>query len=175
MKKFKTWSALVLIFISGVVIGAVVSSVVMRHHVKGLFMAGPARANHRIVMEATRGMDLTDEQHSRIDEILEEYRPKLETMTSEFADSMKAFTEEQHAKIKEVLTEEQQKVLDERFANIRKRFRDARDRHRFDGRRRDGRRMDGRGRMHPSGDDMPPPPPPPDSSQAGYDSIPDRS
>lgn len=150
MKNLKVWSGLAMIFISGVVLGAIVSSIIIRHNVRGFIGRGPQGAQVRIVMETIRGMELDDRQREEIDRIMEKYRPDMQEISSEFGDRMEEVSEKQFADIKSVLSDEQKDIFEERAQQLRERFKNLRHG------RRDGRRRDR---------EIIPPPPPKDAGQ----------
>ncbi len=120
MKNFKVWFGIVLIFLSGTVIGVLGSTFVIRKHVIGFMQGGPPRANRRVITEVTRDLDLSDGQRAQIDSIINENHSKIEKISGDFRDTMDGFFESQSSQIKQILTEEQQKDFEERYSEIRK-------------------------------------------------------
>lgn len=127
MKNFKIWSGMTLIFFSGAVIGVIISTFIIRNHVIGFMKGGPPKANRWIIMKITCGLDLSVDQQTQIDVILENNRSEIEKLSDDFQKSTEAFFNSQTIQIRKVLTEEQKKEFDERAAeiheSIRKRIR----------------------------------------------------
>jgi hypothetical protein len=120
--KTRIWIGMVLLFISGVAVGFVGSGLVLRKQVREFVERGPAHMNARIVNRALRDMDLTDEQRSEIDRIVEETSPEMRRFTIEFGDSIESMATAQFESIKAVLDEEQGRILDRRIEEIRERM-----------------------------------------------------
>ncbi len=151
MNKFRVWLGIALIFLSGIVIGTLGSTFFIRKQMIGFMEGGPPRANRRIIMDITRGLDLSVRQNAQIDSILNENHLNIEKIAGEFHDTMESFLEKQSSQIKQVLTEEQQQEFDRRYEEIKKAIED-RVRHRRPG------RGPGRGqRMHEERRYSPPP------------------
>lgn len=120
MNKFKIWLGIALIFLSGTVIGVLGSTIMIRKHVIGFMEGGPPRANRRVIMEVTKGLDLSALQMAKIDSILNENHSNIEKISGEFRDTMETFFEQQSSQIKQVLTKQQQKEFEERYSEIKK-------------------------------------------------------
>ncbi len=134
--KTRIWIGMVLLFLSGIAVGFFGSGLIIRKHVKEFIERGPAHMNARVVHHALRGMDLTDEQHTEVDRIIEETMPEMNRLSSEFGDSLETAATRQFDRIKALLDEEQVKVLEERMEEIREMMK----------KRRSGRRGRGPGR-----------------------------
>lgn len=134
--KTRIWIGMVLLFLSGIAVGFFGSGLIIRKHVKEFIERGPAHMNARVVHHALRGMDLTDEQRTEVDRIIEETMPEMNRMSSEFGDSLETVAARQFERIKALLNEEQVKVLEERMEEIREMMK----------KRRSGRRGRGPGR-----------------------------
>ncbi len=146
MKNMRVWSGLLLIFVVGVIIGVLTSTIVIRQHLRGFMKGGPARATHHIALRLIEGLDLTEAQRERIDGIIEETAPGIEKLSAEFFESMKARTDEQISMIREVLDDAQKAEFDRRRLDMEERFKRVRGE---------------RGRRRPGlpGEDRPGPPP----------------
>jgi len=145
--KTRIWIGMVLLFLSGLAIGFFGSGMIIRKHVREFVERGPAHMNARVVHHALRGMELTDEQRSAVDGIIEETMPEMNRLSSEFGDSIETAAGRQFDSIKALLDEQQVKVLEERMEEIRAMMK----------KRRSGRRGRGPGRGshhedHGSGD-----------------------
>jgi Spy/CpxP family protein refolding chaperone len=68
--------------------------------------AGPSG---REIERMLRGLDLTDEQRERIDQILDEGRREADALRAEMAPRVRAHMRQMHERISEVLTEEQRR------------------------------------------------------------------
>ena len=145
--KTRIWIGMVLLFLSGIAVGFFGSGLIIRKHVREFVERGPAHMNARVVHHALRGMDLTDEQRTEVDIIIEETMPEMDRLSSEFGDSIETAAARQFDSIKALLDNEQVKVLEERMEGIREMM----------NKRRSGRRGRGPGRGsrhedHGSGD-----------------------
>ena len=146
MKNFRVWSAIVLIFLSGAVIGVIGSSLVIRKHVIGFMEGGPPRAIRRVIREVTKNLDLSAEQMAQIDSIMDENHSKIVRITGDFRDTMDEFFEEQSSQINQILTDEQQKEFEKRSLEIKKSLEKRIHRHHPGGRLRRRRPADRRAR-----------------------------
>jgi len=131
--KTRIWIGMVLLFLSGIAVGFFGSGMIIRKHVREFVERGPAHMNARVVL---RGMELTDEQRTSVDDIIEETMPKMNRLSSEFGDSIETVAARQFDSIKALLDKEQVKVLEERMEEIRETMK----------KRRSGRRGYGPGR-----------------------------
>ncbi len=143
----RIWIGMVLLFLSGIAVGFFGSGMIIRKHVREFVERGPAHMNARVVHHALRGMDLTDEQRTSVDDIIEKTMPEMDRLSSEFGDSIETVAARQFDSIKALLDKEQVKVLEERMEEIREAMK----------KRRSGRRGHGPGRGnrhedHDSGD-----------------------
>jgi hypothetical protein len=138
--KTRIWIGMVLLFLSGIAVGFFGSGLIIRKHVREFVERGPAHMNARVVHHALRGMDLTDEQRTEVERIIEETMPEMNRLSSEFGDSLETVAARQFNSIKTLLDEEQVKVLEERMEEIREMMK----------KRRSGRRgqRPGRGKRH---------------------------
>lgn len=122
MRNFKIWSGLILIFVSGAVVGSIVSALLIRERVEGFTKRGPHMANRMIVYEIIREMELSPALRDSIDAILEADRPEMEQLGARFGRSLEEFTGRQFEKIKAVLSDDQKEIFDARAAELRERF-----------------------------------------------------
>ena len=118
MRNFKIWSGLVLIFVSGAVVGSIVSALLIKQRVEGFPKRGPHMANRMIVYEIIRDMELSPALRDSIDAILEADRLEVEKLGAEFGRSLEEFTGRQFEKIKVVLSDDQKEIFDERAAEL---------------------------------------------------------
>ncbi len=134
--KTRIWIGMVLLFLSGIAVGFFGSGLIIRKHVREFVERGPAHMNARVVHHALRGMDLTDDQWTQVDRIIDETMPEMNRLSSEFGDSLETVATRQFDSIKALLDEDQVKVLEKRMEEIRERMK----------KRRSGRRGRGPGR-----------------------------
>jgi hypothetical protein len=117
------WISILLLFFSGVAVGAAGTGYYIRNHIIRKFVrGGPANPSKRIIYRLTRDMDLTDSQRGRIDKIIEKMSPEFEVIAENFSESIKEIADREIGMIKEVLTEEQRPVFDKRFEEFKKRM-----------------------------------------------------
>ncbi len=86
---------------------------------------GRGGRHHDMMEKMTESLNLTSDQKTKIDPILQEAKPKLEQIHRDAMEKSKAVMDEMKAKIRPLLTPEQQKKMDE-MKNDRRANRKAR-------------------------------------------------
>jgi hypothetical protein len=136
--KTRIWIGMALLFISGIAVGFFGSGLIIKRHVREFVDRGPAFVNARIVDRLLEDMDITDDQRTEIDSIVERTTPRMKRLATEFGDSMEALVTSQLDSIKTVLGDEKAAVFEKRIEENRERTRRGR------GGPRRGHRPDGR-------------------------------
>jgi hypothetical protein len=121
MKRIKLWAGVILVFVSGLVIGSLATGHFLRAHVREFVDGGPVRANKHIVSRLTNRLDLTEEQAAAIEEIRLRTESRMGEITEDFFPQMEGLMEGQVKEIRAVLTEEQRAKYDERAEKLRRR------------------------------------------------------
>ncbi len=127
MKRWKLWSGLVALFLSGVLIGAVSGGFYVRQSMKESYSKWRPPARELVMKKLTGELELDDEQrvkigkivcriHEQIREVRRRSRPELEKILDEGIILMKA-----------ELSAEQQEKLDVLHEKVKKRYRRDRD------------------------------------------------
>jgi Spy/CpxP family protein refolding chaperone len=143
MAKWKIWVALLVLFVSGVLIGSVGTRMYVRHKLSGIFSRERPPIQNMFVRRLTREIDLTREQRQEIEQVASRAAEKFHELRSEHRSQAEALFDQSASEIKKHLSPEQQEQFDE----LRKRMRA---RHK-------------RGRRGPPHGGHPPPPPLPPS------------
>ena len=123
MSKTKLWIGIVSVFLLGAIIGGLVTTTLIRHHVLRLRRHGPPRMHSLIENRLTKDLDLTDEQRASIREILDEFEPRFHGFDRDIRMEIDAIRDEMNERIREVLTPEQRAKFDENLERMRSRFR----------------------------------------------------
>jgi hypothetical protein len=142
MAKWKIWVGLLVLLVSGVLIGSVGTRMYVRHKISGIFSQERPAFRNLFVRRLTRELDLTREQREEIEEIASRAAEKFHKLHTQHRSEVEVIIDQSAAEMKKHLSPAQQEQFDE----LRKRMK-ARQK-----RRRHGPPLGG----HP-----PPPPPPP--------------
>jgi hypothetical protein len=142
MAKWKIWVALLVLFVSGVLIGSVGTRMYVRHKLSGIFSRERPAVRNLFVRRLTRELDLTREQMEEIERIANRAAEDFHELHTQHRSQAEALFDESASEIKKHLSPAQQEQFDE----LRKRMK-ARSQRRSKGPPHRG---------HP-----PPPPPPP--------------
>lgn len=113
MKKLKPWLALALVFLAGVVVGAVGTRLAVRHYVRTV-LAQPETLRERIERELIRRLDLSEEQKPKVHAALIRAHERLKVLRGEFQPRLREILDAAAAEISATLTPEQRERF-ERF------------------------------------------------------------
>ena len=160
MQKWKIGTGLLVLFLSGVLIGSVGTRVYIRHKISGIFARERPPIRDLFFRRLTRELDLTAEQRKEIDGVASSAAERFQALHRQQREEAEAFLDQTVSEMKKYLIPEQQERLDE----IRNRMRAWRNRPRHP--------HHGPPPPHPlpSQEMMephPPPPPPPPTSPGG--------
>lgn len=121
MNRWRLWLAIVLVFLVGAVIGSLVTSTMVRHHVIRVMRHGPPRLEAMIEKRLVRDLDLTDEQREAIRKVVHEYDPLFRNIVEGSREEVKKLEDQLAVRIKEVLTTEQAAAFDKNREKIHRR------------------------------------------------------
>jgi len=114
MKTLKPWLVLALVFVAGVLVGAVGTRLAVRHFVRTA-IAQPEMLRERLERELVRRLDLTDEQKPRVRAALTRAHERVQALRAEFQPRLREILDDAGAEISATLTPEQR----ERFERFR--------------------------------------------------------
>jgi len=128
MKKWKLFTGVALLFIFGVLVGAIGTGLFIRH-MHPLFKNDPADRKAFILSRLNRELELSDNQRQRIEPILDRAQTRAFSLVQKHRNDMLAIVENGFMEIKNVLDPNQQEAferlklqLDERRKKIEGRF-----------------------------------------------------
>ena len=121
MGKLKLWLGVILLFVSGLVIGSLITGHYFRAHFIRFAHGGPGKVNEHIVARLTRELRLSDEQREQIEQIRLEADARLREIDDQFRPQIESVIDQQHDDIMAVLDEDQKRTLNERFEEMRER------------------------------------------------------
>jgi len=144
MAKWKICVALLVLFVSGVLIGSVGTRMYVRHKISGIYSRERPTVRNLFVRRLTRELDLTREQRKEIEEIASLAAEKFHKIHTQHRSEVEVIIDQSASEMKKHLSPAQQEQFDE----LRKRMKAQHKR-----------------RKHgpPPGGHPPPPPPPPPS------------
>lgn len=122
MKKWKLWVGIILIFVTGIGVGAAGTGLYVRHSLISFFQEGPPAVTHFVVKRLTRELNLSETQQvavakeiaaiqRRLQELRLRNRPEIHQIISTGVD-----------RIKEQLQPEQQEKLDVLITRLKARW-----------------------------------------------------
>jgi hypothetical protein len=114
MKNYKAIIGVLLVFILGVICGAVVTHVVHRSQMETFVGRGPEAREEMLVKRLTRQLDLDSRQLEQIRPIVHETHANILNIRQQSRPQVEALLDESQRRISEILRPEQQ----ERFAKI---------------------------------------------------------
>jgi Spy/CpxP family protein refolding chaperone len=123
MKKWKIWTGLVILFLSGVLIGGLASGLYIRSKIVEVVSGEkfwPPRPK-LVVNRLTREIGLTPDQQAKILVIVEQFTRELIEVRRETRQKIAEILDQSRSEMKKHLTPDQQKKLDEFLEKIRMR------------------------------------------------------
>lgn len=119
MIRWKFWTILVVIFITGVLLGSAGTALYIRHVASGIFR-GDSQALTRIIMiKMSSGLDLTDQQEIQAEKIIESGQVKWMNLRRELAPRVGKILQETVDELKVILSPRQAEELDHLFKEAR--------------------------------------------------------
>jgi hypothetical protein len=119
MSKAKLWTGVVLVFVSGLVMGSLVTGHFLRQHMLEFVGRGPVGANRHIVARMTRDLDLSEEQAAAVEEIRLRTEARMIEVGREFFPLIEEILTKQAVDIEAVLDEEQRRTFNDRVEKLR--------------------------------------------------------
>lgn len=129
MKKTKVIAGLVLIFLSGILVGGFTFSVYVKKHVQDIMHGGPEFRNRMILGLYEDKLDLSESQRTQVTEIFNETNSQLFDIFENQKPEIEKIIETRTTRMKTILNPEQQKTLDEIHAMLKEHFERQIDRH----------------------------------------------
>jgi Spy/CpxP family protein refolding chaperone len=125
MNRWKSWLGIISVFVIGAVIGGLVTSILIRHHIIRVTRFGPPRFEEVVMNRMAHDLDLTEDQRAEIRRITREFDPRFRDIMTGSREEVSRLQEELEARIKEILTPEQIERFEENIERMHRRFRDG--------------------------------------------------
>jgi hypothetical protein len=109
MKKWKIWLGVLVVFLSGVVIGVLGTGVVLKHAMHGIVSGDPQAVERMVMRRLTRQLDLTSEQQPEVARIVRGVQGELAKLHERTRPDIERIMEEGLANLSAALSPEQQK------------------------------------------------------------------
>jgi len=107
MKKCMAWLGVLVIFLSGMVIGGVGTGLVIRHRVVEIFEGGPMAVRKIMLKRMARELKLTAQQRPHVEEIVAETHDELIALRERSQPEMEHIIDRGVERLKEILDAEQ--------------------------------------------------------------------
>ncbi len=117
---WKHWSGVIVVFVLGMAIGGLVTSVLIREHVFNIMRHGPAPLHAMIAERLTEDLRLNADQRTRIEAIASEYEPRFEEFRRASRGEVQRLAGEMEGRIREVLTPDQREAFDRSLEEMRR-------------------------------------------------------
>lgn len=122
MKKWRMWTVIAIVFISGAVVGSGVTGFYVKHRVRGILHGDPSAVKIMIMKELTDELKLTPDQQGEIAGIVERTQLRVRELRMQYRPRMDAIINDGFADMKKGLSPEQQKKLEELHEKMKLRF-----------------------------------------------------
>lgn len=122
MKRIQILLAITLIFISGVVVGAVGGLALAHRHIVSIIEGGPEAVREVVMRRLTRVLDLTDEQRISVEAVVADAHEQIITLRRRHQPEAEEIIGTAVADIKRVLSDEQKAELDAIHAMMQERW-----------------------------------------------------
>lgn len=123
MKKWKLWSGLVLVFLSGLIIGSVSAGLYIKQRIEGVIQGGPQAVKKVVVKKLTAELKLTKDQQAEIEKIVAETQSRLLKLRLQNQPEIEEIFETGMALMKTKLSPDQQGKIDMLYGQTRKTWR----------------------------------------------------
>lgn len=123
MKNRKLWSGIILVFLSGIVIGSAATGLYIKHRIAGLLQEGPPGIKKITMKELTNELDLTKSQQAEIEKIVNEAQLKFQKLRAKNQPEIEEILSESISRMNTGLSPEQQKKLGQLHERLKKRWR----------------------------------------------------
>jgi hypothetical protein len=124
MKKWKVFSGCLVIFLSGILAGAVIGGIFMKHKMESVFHEGPPAIKRLILSKLSSELDLTKEQLRELDPIVDKIHTELKHLRQRHQPEAERIIEEGISEMKKKLTGKQSRELDLFYEDVKKRWHD---------------------------------------------------
>ncbi|MCF8131323.1 MAG: hypothetical protein K9N10_22670 [Deltaproteobacteria bacterium] len=122
MKKWKLWMGMLLIFIAGGVVGAIGTSLVVRHKIVSVIDEGPPAFERLAVQFFSRRLDLSTEQKSQTARIVHDTQENLATIRLRVRPEAIEIISAGMEDIRVLLDSDQQENFDQLYTMMKRRW-----------------------------------------------------
>lgn len=125
MKRWKVWTGVIILFLSGAAVGGLTTGLVIRHNIHRFVRGGPRNIHERIVERMFRDIDLSAGQQEAVDNCISISMDEFKLYAKEARAMRDSVVARQHAAIRAILTPAQEAVFERNLAemeNERRRF-----------------------------------------------------
>lgn len=122
MNKLKLWLGIVSIFLIGVIIGGLVSTMLIRNHMIRIRRHGPPRMHELVSKRLIGNIDLTNDQREEIQKIVEEFEPRFLRFDGETRAGIQRIMDEMSDQIRTALTPEQRESFDDNLNRMKEKY-----------------------------------------------------
>lgn len=123
MTKGRVIFGVVLVFVLGILCGALATHLLCRYRVESIMSGRPQHREEAIVSRLDRKLDLDDRQEAQVRAIVHETVEEIRALRSQLRPQTEAVIARSQAKISTILTAEQRKKYEELIAERRERLR----------------------------------------------------
>lgn len=120
MTKTRLWAGIALVFLSGLIIGAVGTGLYIKKTITGVLHEGPPAVKKIIVKRLDKELDLTGNQKTEIEKIVGEAQSRLLNLRLQHQPEIEEIIEGGISQMKTKLSKEQQLKLDKVHERLRK-------------------------------------------------------
>jgi hypothetical protein len=113
MAKWKIWVALLVLLVSGVLIGSVGTRMYVQHKLSGIFTRERPAVRNLFVRRLTRELDLTREQRMEIEKIASRAAEKFHKLHMQHRSEVQVIIDKSTSEMKKHLSPAQQEQFDE--------------------------------------------------------------
>ncbi|KWT91085.1 hypothetical protein [Candidatus Magnetominusculus xianensis] len=124
MKNMKVIAGCLIIFLSGILAGAVIGGMIMKHKMESIFHEGPPAFKRLILKKLSGELKLTKAQQEAIEPIVEKAHADLKQLRHRHQPEAEKIIEAAISDMKQKLTEGQRKELDLFYGGVKKRWHD---------------------------------------------------
>ncbi len=122
VKGRKAWAAVIVVFVAGMVVGGLLTTILIRNHVVRIMRHDRPPIHEMVASRLTDDLDLSAEQREALAAIVREYGPRFEEFDRASRTEVRSIAEEMEGRIRTILTPEQQARYDENVARMHERF-----------------------------------------------------
>ena len=122
MRKWKLWSGLAVLFLSGVLIGALSTGLFMKHSLERSLHQGEPGVRHLVMNRLTRQLNLTESQKEYAEKVLCRTQSELRRLRQSHRPEFEEVMQRAIVDFKKELTPEQQRKLDTMYERARLRW-----------------------------------------------------